>query len=66
MSVDKRLYEVEVLISKSKIYHVEAKDERDLLDKERSGILEEEGKLVRTDTSESMLGGWSFIKNVSE
>ena len=64
MSADKRLYEVRVIVREHKIYHVEAEDERDLLDKEKSGDIENEGKLIRTDTSESMLGSWSFIENV--
>ena len=62
--MSKRKYEVEIQISQTKIYHVEAKDEKDLLDKEKSGDIENEGKLIRIDTSESMLGGWSFIENV--
>ena len=62
--MSKRKYEVEIQIAQTKIYHVEAKDEEDLLNKEKSGDIENEGKLIRTNTSESMLGGWSFIKNV--
>ena len=62
--MSKRKYEVEIQIAQTKIYHVDAEDEKDLLDKEKSGAIEDEGKLIRTDTSESMLGGWSFIKNV--
>ena len=59
-----RKYEVEIQIAQTKIYHVEAKDEEDLLNKEKTGDIENEGKHIRTNTSESMLGGWSFIKNV--
>ena len=62
--MSKRKYEVEIQIAQTKIYHVEAKDEEDLLNKEKSGDIENEGKLIRTDISESMLGGWSFIENV--
>ena len=62
--MSKRKYEVEIQIAQTKIYHVEAKDEEDLLSKEKSGDIENEGKLIRTNTSESMLGGWSFIENV--
>jgi|TARA_R100000808_G_C2087757_1_gene109293 hypothetical protein len=62
--MSKRKYEVEIQIAQTKIYHVEAKDEEDLLNKEKSGDIENEGKLIRTNTSESMLGGWSFIENV--
>ena len=61
----KRKYEVEIQIAQTKIYHVEAEDEKDLLDKEKSGAIEDEGKLIRTDTSES-IGGWSFIENVNK
>ena len=59
-----RKYEVEILVTKKEIFHVDAEDEKDLLDKEKSGAIEDEGKLIRIDTSESMLGSWSFIKNV--
>ena len=62
--MSKRKYEVEIQIAQTKIYHVEAKDEEDLLNKEKSGDIENEGKLIKTNTSESMLGGWSFIENV--
>ena len=62
--MSKRKYEVEIQIAQTKIYHVEAKDEEDLLNKEKSGDIENEGKLIRTNTSESMLGCWSFIEYV--
>ena len=58
-----RTYEVEIQIVKSEIYHVEAKDDADLIKKNNKGLIEDEGKLIRTDEAENMMGGWRQIKN---
>ena len=61
-----RTYEVEIQIAKSKIYHVKAKDDADLIEKNKGGLIEEEGKLVRTDEAENTMGGWKDISNAKK
>jgi hypothetical protein len=56
-----RKYEVEIQVVKSEIYHIEAKDEADLLKKDKDGLIEDKGKLVRTDHAENIMGGWKQI-----
>ena len=56
-----RTYEVEIQIAKTKIYHVKAKDDADLIKKDKGGLIEDEGKLIRTDEAENMMGGWVDI-----
>ena len=56
-----RTYEVEIQVVKSEIYHVKAKDDADLIEKNKGGLIEEEGKLVRIDKAENMMGGWKQI-----
>jgi|TARA_R110000851_G_scaffold154165_1_gene296291 hypothetical protein len=62
--MSKRKYEVEVMVVENKIYHVYAKDEADLLQKQDNII--DEGKFVRTDSAENTVGSWRFLENVSE
>lgn len=61
-----RKYEVEMQIVKSEIYHIEAKDEADLIEKNKGGFIETEGKLIRTDKAENTMGGWKLINNNRE
>ena len=61
-----RTYEVEIQVVKSEIYHVKAKDEADLIEKNKGGLIEEEGKLVRTDEAENTMGGWKDISNAKK
>ena len=61
-----RTYEVEMQIAKTKIYHIKAKNDADLIEKNKGGLIEDEGKLVRIDESEHMLGGWRDISNVKK
>ena len=61
--MSKRKYEVEVMVVENKIYHVYAKDEADLLQKQDNII--DEGKLVRTDSAENTVGSWRFLENVN-
>ena len=61
-----RTYEVEIQIAKTKIYHVKAKDDADLINKDKGGLIEDEGKLIRTDEAENMMGGWVDISNDSK
>jgi len=56
-----RTYEVEIQVVKTDIYHITAKDDADLVEKNKGGLIEEEGKLVRTDEAENMMGGWKQI-----
>jgi hypothetical protein len=42
-----RTYEVEIQVVKSEIYLVKAKDDADLIEKNKGGLIEEEGRLVR-------------------
>ena len=58
-----RTYEVEIQIVKTEIYHVKAKDDADLLEKNKGGLIEDEGKLIRTDEAENMMGSWTDISN---
>ena len=58
-----RKYEVEVMVVENKIYHVYAKDEADLLQKQDNII--DEGKFVRTDSAENTVGSWRFLENVN-
>ena len=58
-----RTYEVEIQITKTEIYHVTAKDDSDLLEKNKGGFIEDEGKLIRTDEAENMMGSWKDISN---
>ena len=61
-----RTYEVEIQIVKSEIYHVKAKNDADLIEKNKGGLIEDEGKLVRTDEAENIMGGWKDISNVKK
>jgi|TARA_Y100000310_G_scaffold23427_1_gene22489 hypothetical protein len=61
-----RTYEVEIQIAKTKIYHIKAKDDADLIKKNKGGLIEDEGKLIRTDEAENMMGGWVDISNRKE
>ena len=61
-----RTYEVEIQVVKSEIYRVEAKDDADLIEKNKGGLIEEEGKLVRTDEAENTMGGWKDISNAKK
>ena len=61
-----RTYEVEMQIAKTKIYHIKAKNDADLIEKNKGGLIEEEGKLVRTDEAENRMGGWRDISNVKK
>jgi hypothetical protein len=56
-----RTYEVEIQVVKTDIYHITAKDDADLVEKNKGGLIEEEGTLVRTDEAENMMGGWKQI-----
>ena len=58
-----RTYEVEIQVVKSEIYHIKAIDDADLIEKNKGGLIEEEGKLVRTDEAENTMGGWKDISN---
>ena len=61
--MSKRKYEVKVMVVENKIYHVYAKDEADLLQKQDNII--DEGKFVRTDSAENTVGSWRFLENVN-
>ena len=61
-----RIYEVEIQVVKSEIYHIKAKDDADLIEKNKGGLIEEEGKLVRTDEAENTMGGWKDISNAKK
>ena len=61
-----RTYEVEIQVVKSEIYRVEAKDDADLIEKNKGGLIEEEGKLIRTDEAENTMGGWKDISNAKK
>ncbi len=61
-----RTYEVEIQVVKSEIYLVKAKDDADLIEKNKGGLIEEEGRLVRTDKAENIMGGWKDISNAKK
>ena len=52
------------MVSKTEIYHVEAKDAADLIKKNNAGLIQDKGKLVRIDEAEDTMGGWRDISNV--
>jgi|TARA_Y100000296_G_C5012040_1_gene175582 hypothetical protein len=56
-----RIYEVEIQVVKSEIYLVKAKDDADLIEKNKGGDIEREGKLIRIDKTENIMGGWKQI-----
>ena len=56
-----RTYEVEIQVVKSEIYLVKAKDDADLIEKNKGGDIEREGKLIRIDKAENIMGGWKQI-----
>ena len=58
-----RTYEVEMKIVKTEVYHITAKDDADLIEKNKGGFVETEGKLIRTDKAENRLGSWRDIGN---
>tara|TARA_Y100000593_G_C4205898_1_gene284275 strand:+ start:359 stop:550 length:192 start_codon:yes stop_codon:yes gene_type:complete len=58
-----RMYEVEMQIVKTEVYHVKARDDADLIKKNKGGFIETEGKLIRTDKAENILGSWRDIGN---
>ena len=58
-----RTYEVEMQIVKTEVYHIKAKNDADLLEKNKGGFIEDEGKLIRTDKAENILGSWRDIGN---
>ena len=57
---------MEIQVVKSEIYHINAKDDADLIEKNKGGLIEEEGKLVRTDEAENTMGGWKDISNAKK
>ena len=61
-----RTYEVEIQIAKTEVYHIRAKNDADLIEKNKGGLIEDEGKLVRVDEAEHMLGGWRDISDVKK
>ena len=61
-----RTYEVEIQIAKTEVYHIKAKNDADLIEKNKGGLIEEEGKLVRTDEAENTMGGWKDISNAKK
>jgi hypothetical protein len=62
MSTDKRLYEVRVIVSEEKIYHVYADDEAELNTLWMNGKACE-GKPARVDYTRKNRVGWKMIKN---
>ena len=62
-----RIYEVEIMITKTEIYHVKAKDDADLVKECQFSKLQKKSnnvKYVRTDDELRKMGGWSDISNV--
>ena len=61
-----RTYEVEIQIAKTEVYPIKAKNDADLIEKNKGGLIEDEGKLDRVDEAEHMLGGWRDISDVKK
>ena len=62
-----RKYEVEIVITKTEIYHVEAEDDADLIKECQFSKLQKKSnnvKYVRTDDELRKIGGWKDISNV--
>ena len=61
-----RKYEVEIVITKTEIYHVEAKDDADLIRECQFSKLQKKSNNVehiRTDDELRKMGGWKDISN---
>ena len=56
-----RKYEVEIQVVKAEVYSVYAENDSDLLEKASCGLVEKEGKLIKTKYAENMLGNWKQI-----
>ena len=62
-----RKYEVEIQVVKKEIYHVEAKDDADLIKECQFSHLQKQSnnvKHIRTDDELRKIGGWKDISNV--
>ena len=62
-----RKYEVEIVITKTEIYHVEAKDDADLIKECQFSKLQKKSdnvKHIKTDNQIRRLGGWKDVTNV--
>ena len=61
-----RKYEVEIQVVKTEIYHVEAKDDADLIKECQFSHLQKQSsnvKHIRTDDEFRKIGGWQDISN---
>ena len=62
-----RKYEVEIQVVKTEIYHVEAKDDADLIKECQFSHLQKQSsnvKHIRTDDEFRKMGSWKDISNV--
>ena len=58
-----RKYEVELQITKTKIYHIEAGDDADLIAKNYKKELIDKGELIKTVKAEVIMKSWKQMKN---
>ena len=58
-----RKYKVEIQIAKTRIYHVEAEDDADLIAKNYRKELIDKGELVETIKAEVVMKSWKQMKN---
>ena len=53
-----RVYRVELNMSKKKIYHIEAKDDADLISKHKNNEITNKGKLIETIVEDVVMTNW--------
>ena len=58
-----RKYEVEIQVVKAEVYSVYAKDDADIVKKNKSGLIRKEGRLIGIDVAENMM---SAFKNMDK
>ena len=57
-----RAYRIELKMSKTKIYHIEAKDDADLISKHNNNEITDKGKLVETIEADVIMKSWTQMK----
>tara|TARA_Y100000310_G_C20190354_1_gene582207 strand:+ start:231 stop:413 length:183 start_codon:yes stop_codon:yes gene_type:complete len=58
-----RKYKVEIQIAKTKIYHIEAEDDADIVAKFNNNEITDKGELIKTIEADVAMGSWELMKN---
>ena len=59
-------YEVRIQTVRTKIYHVKAKDDADLIEKNKRGLIGEEGEFTGIAEAENKMNSWKDISKRKE